>query len=36
MGEEEGEIILHLLWWSKLNRGGHYFYLERGERGTYS
>lgn len=34
--EEEEEIILHLLWWSKLNRGGNYFCLERRGRGIYS
>ncbi len=36
MDKEEEEIILHLLWRSLLKRGGHYFYLERRERGTYS
>ena len=34
MDKEEEEIILHLLWWSKLKRGGHYFYLESRERVT--
>lgn len=36
MDKEEEEIILHLLWRSLLKRGGHYFYLESRERGTYS
>lgn len=30
---DKEEIILHLLWGSKLSSGGHYFYLEIKERG---
>lgn len=37
MDKEEEEIMLHLLWQSKLKKGGHYFYLTRreGDRGLF-
>lgn len=35
MDNEEEEIILHLLWWRELKRGGHYFYLESRDRDLF-
>lgn len=32
MDKEEEEMISHLLWWSLLKRGGHYFHLESRKR----